>query len=133
MGRNLQSELWCRITSDLDEYGDLYEQCQSQRDVDLEKLYDNMCDKFEVTLNRKQMEAFHVLYNMANDVRWCNHWNGIAIGLQLANELRALIDRPVDSYRQANLTCNDISEMYAGKIKELEAYFKECRAAQCTE
>ena len=129
--RNMQSELWCRLTVDLEKYGyldgNLYDQCETPRMVEIDKAYTEMCEKFEAILDPDQRGIFNQLMNLATDVHWCNHEVGMAAGFAIARAMQKILDDPVVAFQQACATYNSAEVWYKSYKEELESYLEKRR------
>jgi len=124
----LQAIMWDSMRDVV--YGDnLYDgllgQCQTPRYTNGHDLCREMSKKFKATLDEKQQKAFYYLENLLELFQWEDRERNIAMGLQLSNEIRTLLDHPMEAYRQASATNAFWRDIAHSEIEALENYFKE--------
>jgi hypothetical protein len=122
-----QREIWAAVTGSDFLYEDigLYEQCKTSRDREGDKLRQDLREKFEATLNEKQKKAFFCFMEIVDAARWGAERTCIVIGLQLAKEIRAVLDHPMETHIKVGATYRTWEASHGDDIRDLEEYFKE--------
>lgn len=120
-----QSEFWNRLTDNLDQNCVFYEGCETPKMKELEEIYENLCEKFDATLNPAQQKAFYHLSSMEFSMRAQSQEAGIAIGINIGRELQIFITNPVNALAQASKDYPSIAEMHGRDITALESYLLE--------
>jgi hypothetical protein len=121
---NMQAELWIRLSSDTEDYGETF---QTQKSEEISGIYEDMCGMFEATLNTEQACAFRGLICLSDDVKFYSVEEGMATGFLIAKGLQALTDDPADALKRASETYDPVRSAY---MQALEDYFKTCEAAK---
>ena len=116
MKRSIQAELWCRLTGDVGEYDALCEKCETPRIVEIERIYEDVCEKFEATINADQRKIFRKLTDLVFDIKYDYHEKGTALGFCLARELRTFLECPAEAMNQAVTTYTPITDQFRSAI-----------------
>ena len=132
--RDMQAEMWCRLTTDLEDYGyfgdNLYDQSQTPRMIEIEKAYADICDKFKATLAPDQQRVFNQLMELSTDIHWNSHEAGMATGFVIAKELQKFLDNPIDSFQQASATFTPAESACKSCKEGLENYLEKRKAVK---
>ena len=128
--RGYQAELWCKLTSDLHEYGRIDRLCETPRMTELEALYENMTTNLMSTLNAEQEAALNGLLDIAYGLRWNSHESGVTLGLQIAKELKSFLEHPMDALRQANAAYLPVGIAYGHSVEKIAALSAQDKPAE---
>jgi len=124
----VQATLWRKVTSDIGDYG-IYEKCETQRAIDLEKLYDEQCDRFTAILDGEYRDAFACIRDLALSAKYEQQEIGVAMGLCLAKELREFIGCPDVALQEDSKSLTPVKEAEKYNIKDFEGAVAKMKTA----
>ena len=124
--KTVQATLWEKITSNIGDYG-IYEKCETQRAIELEKLYDEQCDRFAAILDGEYKDAFACIRDLALSAKYEQQEIGVAMGLCIAKELRDLIERPNVALQEDSKSLSPVEEAEKTNIEDFESAIARTR------
>lgn len=101
----------------LNESGISDEMMYDKRTLELEAMYETMCDRFMKALPDDLKSLFEVVCNTALDLKFANFEIGQTVGVALANGMRKVLDNPLKYHMQSTRDYTTVREAHKDDIK----------------